>query len=181
MLKFLPGSVQKLEIVPKREFTGPPFDALPKNRNVVGAPLWIGGELGTNRYWIRLNLFNVFPILPKAFLLVKSNEDAKTIDVEIRYGEAAKIILRLWLAFAVIAFFAISGSFVFEQFFADGLVPYVFNDKTGYVAAMPWLLLFGMLHLIVFFLLPAAMINNGWEKTALLIEELKRVLEAESG
>ena len=169
MFNFLPTSESDIKMELKTPISGSPFKCI--EDPVSALPRWRTGVRESNEYWLALGPADTFPITPHATLQV--DDAGLSITGKIGFSAKAQFALRVWLWFAIVGFITIVGKLIFEIVLDDGMVPYEFNDEVGEVRAVPWLMVFLILHQATFFVFPAMMINQSWNKLNSLVERVR--------
>ncbi len=172
MYKFLPNALEQFNC-----HSSVPLDKMsseiPQTRNLLGIARWQSGRR-KKTHWFKLNALNKYIILPViSFKKLDSESDSYNYLGEVKYSALSKKILQLWLFMCLVVYSVLPAYIVLECVFGDGLMAYTHNGvKQPDLNVFPWLLIFLVIHFIVFFVYPATVVSMGWRKTLLLRDEI---------
>lgn len=171
VLKFFPSSSEKFSFTFDENTSVDAADskAISKNVPIFGIPIWTSGS-ARNGFWVRLNEFHKFGLLPKAHIKnVERTVSSTTVTGEMKFFGFSKLFLRIWITFCLITYPIII--FVVYKHAEDtgGTIDVLVNGTPTDVRIFPTIIGFIGLHFGGFFLYPATIVSLGWAKTKKLL------------
>ena len=171
VLKFLPSSCEEFSFTfdENTSVDAANSEAISKKVPILGIPVWTSGS-SRNGFWVRLNEFHKFGVLPKAHIKnVEKGDSRTTVTGEMKFFGLSKLFLRIWIMFCLITYPIIV--FVVYKNAGDtgGTVEVLVNGTPTDVRVTPTIAGFIGLHFVGFFLYPATIVSLGWGKTKKLL------------
>ena len=171
IFKFLPSASEKFSVLlsENNSLDATDSEVISKKIPILGIPIWTSGS-SQNSFWVRLNEFHKFGVLPKAHINnVEKSSRGTTVTGEMKFFGLAKLFLRIWITFCLIIYPIII--FVVYKHAGDtsGTVEVLVNSTPTNVRIFPTIASFIGLHFVGFFLYPATITSLGWRKTKRLL------------
>lgn len=175
MIRFLPSTREAFEVELNKaslaEAMG--YNEVPEKVPYMGLRGWSSGRYKTDFFWVRINEFHKYGLLPKAFVeSIDQQGDEIKLSGFIGFSAFSKMVLYFWLFLALAGTLALG--FELTKFYGTGTkqIEILFNGEPTLINVFPEFVAFCIVWFLAFIVFPATITSFGWRKTKRLLPGL---------